>query len=88
MSEFFASGRAADLVLVVLALETAALLGWRRHTGRGPSAATVLSLVLPGAALVLGLRVALTDGWWGWIALCLLAALAAHLADLRRRWTG
>ncbi|MGG5811054.1 hypothetical protein [Falsiroseomonas sp. CW058] len=88
MEEFFASGRAADLVLLVMAAEAALLLAWRRRSGRGPSPGAVMALVLPGAALVLALRVALTGGWWGWVALCLLAALAAHLADLRGRWRG
>jgi hypothetical protein len=88
LETFFASGRAADLVLIVLAVEVVALLLWRRATGRGPSARAVLSLALPGAALVLALRVALTGGWWGWIGLWLGVALVAHLWDLAGRWRG
>ena len=86
METFFATGRVADLVLVVLAMEVVALALLRRATGRGPTLGAVLSLALPGAALVLALRVALTDGWWGWIGVWLAVALVAHLIDLRGRW--
>jgi hypothetical protein len=83
---FFASGHVADLILLVLALEAALLLAWRRRTGRGPSPRAVLALVLPGIALVLALRLALTGAWWGWIGLALFGALLAHLVDLAQRW--
>lgn len=85
---FFASGHVADLILVVLAVEAALLLALRRRTGQGPSPRAVLALVLPGVALVLALRFALTGASWGWIALALLAAFAAHLFDLATRWRG
>jgi len=86
MADFFASGRAADLVLLVLALEALALLAFQRATGRGPAPRAVLALALPGVALVVALRLALTDAWWGWIGLALAAAFLAHLFDLRSRW--
>jgi hypothetical protein len=35
MADFFASGRVADLILLVLAAEALLLLAWRRRTGRG-----------------------------------------------------
>lgn len=88
MDAFFGSGHAADLILAVLAIEAALLLAWRRRTGRGPAPRAVLAMVLPGAALVLALRGALVGAWWGWIALALVAALAAHLFDLAQRWRG
>ncbi|WP_237213423.1 hypothetical protein [Falsiroseomonas oryziterrae] len=88
MEAFFSSGRVADLILLVLAVEAALLLAWRRRTGHGPSPRAVLALVLPGVALVIALRFALTGAWWGWIALVLLAAFAAHLFDLATRWRG
>lgn len=86
MEGFFATGRVADLILLVLAIEAALLLAWHRRSGRGVPPRAVLALVLPGVALVLALRAALTGAWWGWMAACLVAALAAHLLDLAQRW--
>jgi hypothetical protein len=88
MEALFASGHVADLILVVLVLESALLIAWHRRTGNGLVPRAVLALALPGVALVLALRLALTGAWWGWIALALLAAFAAHLADIALRWRG
>lgn len=81
MAEFFSSGRVADLVLVVLAVEALILAG----RGRGRSRLTVLIAALPGAFLVLAVRAALTGADWRWTAFWLAAAFPAHLADLWRR---
>lgn len=86
MAAFFASGRVADFLLLVLGAEALALLIYHRLTGCGPRPATVFSLLLPGAFFMLGLRAALTGAWWGWVSLSLIAALLAHLWDLRGRW--
>jgi hypothetical protein len=45
-----------------------------------------LGNLLSGMCLLAALRVGLAGAWWGWIALALLAALVAHVADLGRRW--
>lgn len=79
MAEFFASGRAVDVVLLVLALEFAWLT--LRHD-RGAEAAFML---LPAALILLGLRAALTGAPWYWVAIPLTLAFPAHLADLARR---
>jgi hypothetical protein len=86
MEALFAGGHVADLILVVLVIEAVVLIAWHRRTGRGLPPRAVLALALPGAALVVALRLALTGAWWGWIALALLAAFAAHLADIAVRW--
>lgn len=84
MAWLFASGHVVDLILLVIAAEAAVLLGLRRRTGGGvPGLAAFL---LSGACLLLALRVALTDGWWGWTGFWLAAAGAAHVLDLRGRW--
>ena len=85
MEAFFRSGHVADLILAVLAAEAVLLSLWRRRSGRGPDLPAILALVLPGVALVLALRLALTGAWWGWIGLALTGALAAHLLDLGQR---
>lgn len=85
-SGIIASGRIADLVLGLLVLEAVLLLAYRRRTGRGIPAAVLLPNLLAGACLVLALRGALTGAHWGWTALALLAALAAHLLDIGALW--
>ena len=82
MEAFFASGRVADLVLLILLLEATALALWHRRTGRGLAPAAILGLALPGVALVLALRAALVGAGWPWVAAALTAAFAAHLLDL------
>jgi hypothetical protein len=85
MEQFVRSGQVADLILACLALEALVLLGWRRMAGRGLPPVDVLALLLPGAFLVLALRLALTGRAWMLIPAALIAALAAHLFDLHRR---
>lgn len=87
MSELFATGRIVDLILGFMAVEGLALAILRRRTGRGPALADVAANLLSGFCLLLALRAALVGAWWGWTALALAAALAAHLADLKRRLT-
>lgn len=82
LSAFFASGHAADLVLVVLAAEALLLL----RAGR--SAIDIALLLLPGACMMLALRAALVGAPWPWIALALAASFPVHLADLIRRGRG
>ena len=50
------------------------------------AAGDLVGLLLAGAFLLLALRAALTGAPWPSIAIWLLAALIAHLADLVRRW--
>jgi hypothetical protein len=82
---FFASGRAVDLILAVMAVEIGVLL-WRRRPARTRGALIDLILAFaPGVCLLLALRAALTGAGWLWIALALAASFPFHLADLARR---
>ncbi len=86
MPEFFASGRAVDVVLLVVLLE-ALLLTILSLRARGSFAALEIVLaLLPGVLLLLALRAALLQLSWAWVAFFLLLSFPAHLADLRRRW--
>jgi hypothetical protein len=87
MSGLFASGRIVDLILALTVLEWFALTAYRRRTGRGPAPAPLAANLLAGVCLLLAVRAALVDAWWGWLALCLAGSLVAHLADLGLRWT-
>lgn len=76
-----------DIILVLVVIEWL-LLGWyHRSTGRGPRPADLLPNLLSGALLLLAVRVALAQLWWGWLACVLLLSLGAHLLDLQRRWS-
>lgn len=79
MEEFFASGRAVDVVLGVLAAEAI----WLKF--RGNLWADILSTLLPAVLMMLGLRAALTGMAWPFISLPLMLAFPMHLYDLYRR---
>ncbi len=80
IERLFDSGRAADIVLAVMLVEALWLVarrGWR--------IADALTLLLPGALILLALRAALAGLDWRWIALPLMLSFPAHLADVARR---
>lgn len=79
MEQFFASGRAVDVVLAVLLVE-ALWLKWR-----GQKWADIVPALLPAVLMMLGLRAALTGMAWPFISLPLALAFPVHLYDLRRR---
>lgn len=79
MHDLFASGRAVDIVLLVIAIEAL----WLILRARWTIAATLLRLG-PGALMLVALRFALMGMAWPWIAAALLASFPLHLADLRR----
>jgi hypothetical protein len=85
MQHLFESGRIADLLLGLLALELAGLWWWHRR-GSGIAPMRALPFLASGAAFALALRAALTGSEWFWVALPLAAAGAAHLWDLSSRW--
>jgi hypothetical protein len=88
VAELFSTGRIVDLILGLMAIEGLIFLAWWRLTGRGLAPGALTTNLASGACLLMALRGALTGAGWGWIALCLTAALLAHFADLRRRWVG
>lgn len=80
------SAHVIDLILVMVMAEGLALIAYRWKTGRGIAAMDLLANLLAGACLMLALRGALAGAGGPWIALCMAAALLAHLTDLWRRW--
>lgn len=75
----FASGHAADLILIVLAAEFVWLVA------RGNKALDVALALGPAVFIVLALRAALTGAAWPLIALPLILSFPVHIADLKRR---
>lgn len=86
METLIDSGRVVDLVLGVLILELsmAGLFreALRRRSGGRLLATQLLVGALPGAALLMALRTALTDGTWQGVAVWLGLSFILHLADL------
>jgi hypothetical protein len=87
MAQLFSSGRVVDLIIGFMLVEACLVLAHNRRTGRGIGPVELAATLLSGLTLLLALRVALIGGPWPQIAFWLLASLAAHLADLRRRWS-
>ena len=74
-------------------IEAVVLIFWRRQRAgadhrRRASAIEIVLLLLPGICLMLAIRAALSGAAWPWVPVALIAALVAHLADLRERWRG
>lgn len=80
MDGYFASGRAADVILLMLAAEFLWLTLSRRL-----AMADAVGLIGPGVLIVVALRFALTGASWPWIAFPLALALPFHAMDLWRR---
>lgn len=78
MATMFANGMAADIILVVIALEAL----WLRLRHRWQLLA-ILCRLMPGGLMMVALRAALTGQSWFWIALPLTLSFPFHLADLR-----
>jgi hypothetical protein len=86
MREFFSSGLVADVVLAFMFVEGLVLILAYRKTGKGIAPLNLFFGLAAGACLVLALRAAMTGAAWHWIAVALLASLAAHVVDIYRRW--
>jgi hypothetical protein len=84
LEHWYASGALVDGVMALTTLELLALWVFHQRTGRGLAPADYLLNGLAGLALMVALRGALTS-LWGLVALGLLAAGAAHYADLLLR---
>jgi hypothetical protein len=79
VEEFFASGRAVDVVLLVLAVEAV----WLKH--RGWNWRDIVAALLPAVLMMIALRAALTGLAWPFISLPLALAFPVHLYDIKRR---
>jgi hypothetical protein len=79
MEQFFTSGHAVDVVLLVLAIEAI----WLRS--REQNWADILPALFPAFLMMLALRAALTGMAWPFISLPLALAFPVHLYDMRRR---
>lgn len=77
---------AVDLILLLVALETLALVLLWRWKRRGLAPARLLPTMLAGGCLLLAFRAVLGGASLAWIGAALAAAGIAHFIDLRSRW--
>ena len=75
-----------DAVIAFTLMEGFVLVAWHRATGRGVAPREFAINLASGLCLMLALRCLARDAGATWIALCLLAAGAAHGTDLWLRW--
>jgi hypothetical protein len=85
LAELFQDGAIVDLILVVVAVEAVALLLLRRWR-KGPAVQDWLPNLLSGAALLVALRLSMTQATWIWVAAALAFSLIAHVSDLAKRF--
>ncbi len=85
MEAFIASGRAADLILAVVAVEAVILAVWARAR---LSRAAIGAMLAPGVCLVLAVRFAVTDAGWVSVAAALAASFVTHGVDVAFRLRG
>lgn len=86
LGDLFASGRIIDGIIVLMVLETVALLALRTITNNGVSLRALLPFMAAGICLMLALRTALVDGSWMVIAGMLMLAFVFHILDIALRW--
>lgn len=83
---WLAAGTLLEWVIALMLLEAVVLLAWRRRTGGGLPVGAVLCVLASGIFLMLAVRAALVSAGVATVAVWLLAALAAHVADIALRW--
>ena len=86
MADMIINAALIDWILALVALEGAAVLGWRALSGRGPQPLAFLSTLMTGAFLLVALRGAVSGASGGWIGACVFAGCLAHFVDLTARW--
>ena len=80
------SGRIVDIMVIFVVIEVVVLVMYWRRTGRGVPTLPLLVNVGAGGSLMLALGATLKGAGYLAIALCLIASLVFHLADIVLRW--
>ncbi len=75
-----------DFVLVMALLEVVAVGVVLSKRWTGAAISGLIANLAAGAALILAVRLALASAAGGWILLCLILSLVAHLIDLAMRF--
>ncbi|SDG69949.1 hypothetical protein [Roseospirillum parvum] len=75
-----------DLILLGMVLEGAALIVWRRRTGKGPRVGATVRVLLAGGLVLIAWRAHLAGAPLPGVALILGLGGLAHLLDIKGRW--
>ena len=75
-----------DAIVILVLVEGLILVAYRARTGGGLPVAGTLANLSSGAALLLALRMAISDALPISVLAFLSVALIAHAADLKSRW--
>jgi hypothetical protein len=86
LATLITNGTIAIPILILTLFEALALFLCRRAAARGPGLKAMLPNLLAGDFLLLAWLSGASHQSWRLTAICLLAAFAAHLTDLARRW--
>ncbi len=86
MQAWIESGRIADVMLVIIAIEIIALIVYRLVSGKGLPVATVICNAGAGGSLMVALKLVWVNAAWHWVAAALLGSLVFHTIDLAQRW--
>lgn len=86
MSPAFDLAQLVDAVIAFTLLECLLLVGYHRVTGKGVAPRDFFVNMVSGLCLMLALRCLARDAAATWVVLWLLAAGAAHGADMLMRW--
>ena len=86
MEALLLSGMPLDGILCLIVIEGIVIIVAHRYNPARPSPQTLIPNLVSGAALMLGIRLALSQAAWFWLALCLSCSLLAHLTDLVLRY--
>jgi hypothetical protein len=86
LSDWLSPQGLITIVIGVALLEGVVLCLYRVRTGKGVAAKDFVANWVSGLCLMFALRSALTDAWWVWVALWLLASGLVHGGDLWSRW--
>lgn len=84
MATLFTSGLIADVILIILVLEVAGIVLYARVYADKVLLQKIIFTLFSGICFALALRFAITEAWWGWMALALTGAGLAHMIDLIR----
>jgi hypothetical protein len=88
LAELFASGRIINFIVLLLVLESVAVLAAQRLLKRSLGWLAISVGLCAGLALLLALRESLLGARWQAVAAWLAAAFVAHLFDLHIRLKG
>ncbi len=75
-----------DLVLVLVLLEVVVVRVFLSKRWSAGALGGLIANLAAGAALILAVRLALVGAAGGWILLCLILSLVAHLVDVATRF--